>query len=59
MSSRAIYPESRLWGEKVSCLFQTLGIGQKADRSPGKNDGQVIMIKNNGQVEAYQVSYHF
>ena len=23
----------------------------------GKNDGQVMMIKNNDQVEAYQVSY--
>lgn len=26
-----------------------------ANRNSGKNDGQVMMIKNNGQVEAYQV----
>lgn len=28
-----------------------------ADKKPGKKDGQVLMIKNNGVVEAYQVGF--
>lgn len=56
MSSRAIFRVSRPLGGKVSFRKQAIEHHQEADQI-GKNDGQVIMIKNNGQVEAYQVSY--
>lgn len=54
MSSTVIYRGWRLWVEKVS--YSMFIVYHEAD-IVGKKDGQVIMIKNNDQVEAYQASF--
>lgn len=45
----------RLWVGKVSWV--SLERSNVTNRAAGKKDGQVLMIKNNGVVEAYQVYY--
>lgn len=54
MSSRAICLVQRRSDVKVS-LFVRIEVEAIKLMWVGKKDGQVIMIKNNGQVEAYQV----